>query len=146
MYCQVCGKENNDKAKFCLGCGASLNADSIASNYEPAPATAPAPVQVAPSHTQEGISIDAGLKNMMGAAKKNTIGTVGFVLALISVYLYWVPIIGQIMWLLGIIFCVVGVYKTPKVLSTAGLALSYIVLAWIINILIFLSKNTYGLF
>ena len=49
--------------------------------------------------------------------KSNGIGTAGFVLALIAIFLGWVPVLGWILWLLGLIFSFVGVFKTPKGLS-----------------------------
>lgn len=58
--------------------------------------------------------------------KTNGIGTAGFVLSLIAIFLGWVPILGWILWLLGLIFSFVGVFKTPKGLSIAGLVISLI--------------------
>ncbi len=58
--------------------------------------------------------------------KSNGIGTAGFVLALIAIFLGWVPVLGWILWLLGLIFSFVGVFKTPKGLSIAGLVISLI--------------------
>tara|TARA_B110000483_G_scaffold184918_1_gene218731 strand:+ start:185 stop:487 length:303 start_codon:yes stop_codon:yes gene_type:complete len=58
--------------------------------------------------------------------KSNGIGTAGFVLALIALFLGWVPILGWIIWLLGLILSLVGVFKTPKGLSIAGLIISLI--------------------
>jgi hypothetical protein len=56
----------------------------------------------------------------------NGIGTAGFVLALIAIFLGWVPVLGWIIWLLGLIFSFVGVFKQPKGLSIAGLVISLI--------------------
>ena len=58
--------------------------------------------------------------------KSNGIGTAGFVLALIAIFLGWVPVLGWILWLLGLIFSFVGVFKTPKGLAIAGLVISLI--------------------
>ncbi len=58
--------------------------------------------------------------------KSNGIGTAGFVLALVAVFLGWIPVLGWIIWLLGLIFSFVGVFKTPKGLAIAGLAISLI--------------------
>lgn len=56
----------------------------------------------------------------------NGIGTAGFVLALTAVFLGWIPILGWIIWLLGLILSFVGVFKEPKGLSIAGLVISLI--------------------
>jgi len=58
--------------------------------------------------------------------KSNGIGTAGFVLALIAIFLGWVPVLGWILWLLGLIFSFIGVFKTPKGLAIAGLVISLI--------------------
>ncbi len=56
----------------------------------------------------------------------NGIGTAGFVLALIAIFLGWIPVLGWVIWLLGLIFSFVGVFKSPKGLSVAGLVISFI--------------------
>lgn len=58
--------------------------------------------------------------------KSNGIGTAGFVLALIGLFFGWIPVLGWILWLLGLIFSSVGVFKSPKGLSIAGLVISLI--------------------
>ena len=58
--------------------------------------------------------------------KTNGIGTAGFVLALIALFLGWIPIIGWIIWVLGLIFSIVGLFKSPRGLSIAGLIISLI--------------------
>ena len=62
-------------------------------------------------------------------AQKNGIGTAGFVLALIGLIFCWVPILNWILWILGVIFSLIGVFKRLKGLSIAGLVISFI---WII--------------
>ena len=58
--------------------------------------------------------------------KSNGVGTAGFVLALIEVFLGWVPVLGWVIWLLGLILSFVGVFKQPKALAIAGLVISLI--------------------
>ena len=58
--------------------------------------------------------------------QSNGIGTAGFVLALIGLFLGWIPILGWIVWALGFIFSFIGVFKTPRGLAIAGLAISLI--------------------
>ncbi len=58
--------------------------------------------------------------------KSNGIGTAGFVLALIALFLGWIPVLGWIIWLLGLVLSFVGVFKSPKGLSIAGLIISLI--------------------
>jgi hypothetical protein len=65
-------------------------------------------------------------ENNNGKQESNGIGTAGFVLALIGLFLGWIPILGWIVWLLGLIFSFIGVFKSPKGLSIAGLVISLI--------------------
>lgn len=55
---------------------------------------------------------------------KNTLGTAGFVLAIIGLVFCWVPVLGWIVWALGLIFSLIGVFRTPRVLAIIGLGLS----------------------
>lgn len=54
----------------------------------------------------------------------NGLGTAGFVLALIGLLLCWVPVVNAILWLLGFIFSMIGVFRPRKGLAIAGLVLS----------------------
>ena len=56
--------------------------------------------------------------------QSNGIGTAGFVLAVLAVVLCWFPILNLLLWLLGLIFSFVGVFKSPRGLSIAGLSIS----------------------
>ncbi len=58
--------------------------------------------------------------------KSNGIGSAGFVLALLSLFIGWIPILGWIMWILGFIFSLIGVFKFPRGLSIAGLVISLV--------------------
>lgn len=60
------------------------------------------------------------------APKSNGIGTAGFVLALIGLILCWIPILDWILWLLGVIFSFIGVFRAPRGLAIAGLVISFI--------------------
>jgi hypothetical protein len=63
---------------------------------------------------------------IMQESKKNGVGTAGFVLALIGLFLSWVPVLGWIVWILGLILSFVGVFKQPKGMAVAGLIISLI--------------------
>lgn len=56
--------------------------------------------------------------------KSNGIGTAGFVLALIALFFGWVPVLGWIVWVLGLIFSFVGIFKVPRGMAIAGLVIS----------------------
>ena len=60
------------------------------------------------------------------APKTNGMGVAGFVLALLGLFLGWVPVLGWVLWVLGLIFSLVGVFRTPKGLAIAGLIITFI--------------------
>lgn len=64
--------------------------------------------------------------NQQAAPRSNGLGTAGFVLALIALFLGWVPFLGWIIWLLGLIFSACGMFRSPKGLAIAGLVISLI--------------------
>lgn len=72
--------------------------------------------------------------NQQAPARSNSLGTAGFVLSLIAVFLGWVPVLGWILWLLGLILSACGVFKTPKGLAIAGLVISLIGLILLIAV------------
>ncbi|MBR4213650.1 MAG: hypothetical protein IKR82_06845 [Bacteroidales bacterium] len=59
------------------------------------------------------------------AEQKNGLGLAGFILALIALFLDWLPIIGWILWLLGAIFSTIGLFKKPRGFAIAGFVISF---------------------
>lgn len=51
----------------------------------------------------------------------NGVGTAGFVLALIGLFLSWIPVLGWIIWFLGLILSFCGIFRIRKGLAIAGL-------------------------
>lgn len=58
--------------------------------------------------------------------KTNGMAVAGFVLALLGLLLCWVPVLDWILWVLGVIFSFVGMFRTPKGFAIAGLIISFI--------------------
>ena len=58
--------------------------------------------------------------------KSNGVGTAAFVLALIALFLGWIPVLGWILWILGLILSFGGVFKKPGGMAIAGLVISLI--------------------
>lgn len=54
----------------------------------------------------------------------NGIGITGFVLALCALLFSWTPILNWILWTLGLIFSLIGIFRKPRGLAIAGLVLS----------------------
>lgn len=58
--------------------------------------------------------------------KTNGMAVAGFMLALLGLLLCWVPVLDWILWVLGVIFSFVGMFRTPKGFAIAGLIISFI--------------------
>lgn len=56
----------------------------------------------------------------------NSYGTAGFVLSLVSILLSWLPALNFIIWFLGALFSLIGVFRRPRGLAIAGLIISFI--------------------
>lgn len=72
--------------------------------------------------------------NQTEAKPSNGIGVAGFVLALVALFLGWIPFLGWLLWLLGLIFSAIGVSKKPKGLSIAGLVISLLGLIFLVAV------------
>ena len=66
--------------------------------------------------------------------QRNGIGLAGFIIALVSFFTGEIPVIGWIIWLLGAIFSIIGLFKKPKGFAIAGTILSFFALIVIIMI------------
>lgn len=56
----------------------------------------------------------------------NGIGTAGFIIAIIAIFLGWIPIVGWLIWFVGLVLSFVGMFRKPKGLAIAGLVISLI--------------------
>ena len=66
--------------------------------------------------------------NQPQPSRSDGLGITGFVLSLLALLLGWVPVIGWIIWLLGLIFSLIGIFRKPRGLAIAGLLLSLLAL------------------
>jgi len=64
--------------------------------------------------------------------KHNGLGVAGFVLALLGLLLGWVPVVGWILWVLGLVFSIAGLFRAPRGMAIAGLIISSIGLIFLI--------------
>lgn len=60
--------------------------------------------------------------------KSNGLGTAGFITSLLGLLLSWVPVLGWILWLVGTLLSLIGVFKNPRGMAITGLILSLITL------------------
>jgi hypothetical protein len=123
MYCEKCGEQIENNASVCSNCGAAMGI-----GYESVPPGGPG---YAPTgNTGYGQPGPPGPPVFVVQKMSNTVGTAGFVLALLGVIFSWVPVLGWILWVLGLILSCVGLAQgkngKPKGLAIAGLVLSLI--------------------
>jgi flagellar biosynthesis protein FliP len=59
-------------------------------------------------------------------SSSNSMGTAGFVLALVAIALVWVPFLNWILGILGLVFSSIGLCKKPRNLAIAGLVVSLV--------------------
>ena len=46
--------------------------------------------------------------------RTNGLGTAGFVLAVLTIVLGWIPVFGWFTWALGLLFSFIGMFKAPS--------------------------------
>jgi hypothetical protein len=80
------------------------------------------------SETQNGVQNTPGQTIIINqqSPKSNGVGTAGFVLALIAIFLGWIPVLGWILWFVGFILSFVGLFKQPRGLAIVGFIISII--------------------
>ena len=78
--------------------------------------------------------------------RTNGMGTAGFVLSLVGVFLGWIPLIGWLIWLLGAIFSFIGLFRAPRGLAVAGTIISLVLIPVLVTIFVVLDVFTSALF
>ena len=111
IYCSHCGKQVSDKAAACPHCHANLH------TAQPAPQTS---YQQSVSTTQQSVFVNVPTKS------SNGIGTAGLVFALLGFFFCWVPVLGWVIWFLGLLFSFIGLFKSPRGCAIAGFIISII--------------------
>lgn len=70
--------------------------------------------------------------------QKNNIGLAGFILSLVNLLASFLPFVGFIIWILGAVFSIIGLFKAPRGFAIAGTIISFIwLILMIIIILVF---------
>ncbi len=107
IHCPACGTEISRYAPSCLKCGHPICPTSN-------------PRVASPADHNQTIIIQQPTRQSNGT------GTAGFVLALISLTLSWLPGVGWGVWLLGFLLSFIGMFKSPRGLAIAGFIISII--------------------
>ena len=138
-FCKYCGKELQPGAAFCSSCGKPQGNVSV---QQPPSQTIQQPVvqpQVAYVYQQPQPTVAPNVSNtttvIVEGSHSNSIGIAGFVFALLGLIFCWVPGIDLILWFLGLVFSIIGLFKTPRGMAIAGFILSFVVIIAIIVVL-----------
>lgn len=78
--------------------------------------------------------------------RSNSMGIIGFIFALLSIFCGWIPIAGWIVWLVGAVFSFIGLFSRPRGLAIAGVVISLVLIPLIITVLIALNAASDILF
>lgn len=71
--------------------------------------------------------------------ERSGLGIAGFVIGLVLIFLFWIPVLGVLLGILGIVFSIMGIKRSKKRgLAIAGLVLSIIGLLLAIVVTIFM--------
>ena len=130
MYCNKCGTNIPDDSAFCPVCGTSF-ADLTTQN----------PIQDAPQSVQSIPVIVAS--QTQNVSRSNGMGTAGLILGIVGMFFSWIPYVGWIIPLLGLIFSIIGLAKrnVVKGAAIAGLILS--ILSVFFSMVMGLGVNAY---
>ena len=135
-FCKYCGKELQPGAAFCSSCGKPQGSVPI---QQPPIQMVQQPVvqpQVAYVYQQPQPVVAPNVSNtttvVVEGSNSNSIGIAGFIIALLGLVFCWVPLVNLILWFLGLIFSLIGLFKSPRGMAIAGLVLSLIIIFIII--------------
>ena len=119
-FCRYCGNEIMPNSAFCPKCGKSLN---IA--YNPTSQFVAQPIQSRGTNQTTVV---------VQTEKSNSMGTAGFIFAILGLIVSWAPGVNFIIWFLGFIFSFIGLFKSPRGMAITGFILSILDIILIIII------------
>ena len=129
-YCNRCGAEMPDVAKFCGECGEQLEKEQGVqqrSVYQQ-------PVYQ-PTYQQQSQPTMVIIQS-----QTNGLGTAGFVVSLRGLFTFYLPIFGFIIWFIGCSLSYYGRKKEPKGLAIAGTVISIItIILWLLSMYLYKS-------
>ena len=142
-FCKYCGNELQLGATFCSSCGKPQGnvpvqqmaspvmqpqqsygqsvqqpAYMVSANQQPQPAMG--------SNTTSSNTQSNQTTFYVQGSRSNGFGTAGFIFALLSFFVCWVPVVDIIVWFFGALFSFIGLFKAPRGLAITGFILSFI--------------------
>lgn len=138
-FCKYCGKELQPGAAFCSSCGKPQGRVHV---QQPPVQMVQQPVvqpQVAYLYQQPQPTVAPNVSTntttvVVEGGHSNSIGTAGFIIALLGLVFCWIPFIDFVLWFLGLVFSIIGLFKAPRGMAIAGLVLSLVLIIVIIMI------------
>ena len=135
MFCESCGSSVPDGQAFCSNCGARVT--------QAAPQAAPAqpvyqPVAQPVQPVYQPIAQPAVQPVMVQQPKSSGMAIAGLIMGIFTLVFCWVPVVGFILGILGLIFSIVGITKKnggAKGAAIAGLVMT--ILGAIISVIMF---------
>ena len=129
--CPFCGQTINAAAIKCKYCGKWLDGTQTQTQTPPPP---PPPQQNYQQPQQSYQQPPQQTYYVEQPRKSNGLGVAGFILAIIALFLGWIPIVGWVIWILGLLFSFIGIFKAPRGLAIAGLIISLLGLLVIVGL------------
>ena len=139
-FCKYCGKELQPGAAFCSSCGkpqgrVHVQQPPVQMVQQPVSQPYVANVYQQPQPvTNPNVLTNNTTTVVVEGSRSNSIGIAGFIIALLGFVFCWIPIVNLILWFLGLIFSLIGLFKSPRGMAIAGLVLSLIIIFIIISI------------
>ena len=123
MFCYNCGKEQPDENTICDNCGANLAPTSspVTTNEPPQVATEGEKAEISQT-TPESDQQNNQATNNGKSWKQIT----ALVLGIVSIFFFFVPFIGPVVALVGLIIGIMGLRTSRKTMPIIGLVLSSI--------------------
>lgn len=127
-YCKYCGEQLQNGAAYCSICGKPQNRTSIHKLHGTSQALKAFEDddRYQPPMTGSNNNQSSNTTVVVHESQSNGLGTAGFVFAILSLLLCWVPVVDVVIWLLGAFFSFCGLFKSPRGLAIVGFLLSFI--------------------
>lgn len=127
MFCESCGSSVPDGQAFCSNCGAPVNQAAQAQPVYQQPVAQPVqPVYQQPVVAQPVVQ---PVIVQQPAAKSSGLAIAGLIMGIFTLIFCWVPVVGFILGILGLIFSIAGIAKKnggAKGAAIAGLVMTII--------------------